>query len=247
VKKCQKKFINSSSILIEYQWDYGQEYDKFICRIRIFRGETLMMRLLSIGIDCVSAAIFVIPALAILQCTIYRKWEFKSFCVKLIFAFYAIALFSVVGVPAVGIFQVDFGLNLIPFADIVNSPFAYMKNTILNIILFIPMGFFVPAVWKNFRSFKTMFSMGLAVSLGIELLQIFTFRLTDIDDLITNTAGTVLGYEISRRFSFPFSLKSVDSKGILVRYEPVLILAVTLLISMFLKPIVSDSIWNIMI
>ena len=214
-----------------------------------------MMRLLSIGIDCVSAAIFVIPALAILQCTIYRKWEFKPFCVKLIFAFYAIALFSVVGVPAVGTFQMDFGLNLIPFADIVNSPFAdivnspfaYMKNTILNIILFIPMGFFVPVVWKNFRSFKTMFFMGLAVSLGIELLQIFTFRLTDIDDLITNTAGTVLGYEISRRFSFPFSLKSVDSKGILVRYEPVLILAVTLLVSMFLKPIVSDSIWNIMI
>lgn len=100
-----------------------------------------MMRLLSIGIDCVSAAIFVIPALAILQCTIYRKWEFKPFCVKLIFAFYAIALFSVVGVPAVGTFQMDFGLNLIPFADIVNSPFAYMKNTILNIILFIPMGF----------------------------------------------------------------------------------------------------------
>lgn len=74
-----------------------------------------MMRLLSIGIDCVSAAIFVIPALAILQCTIYRKWEFKPFCVKLIFAFYAIALFSVVGVPAVVTFQIDFGLNLIPF------------------------------------------------------------------------------------------------------------------------------------
>ena len=201
-----------------------------------------MMRLLSIGIDCVSAAIFVIPALAILQCTIYRKWEFKPFCVKLIFAFYAIALFSVVGVPAVVTFQIDFGLNLIPFIDIVNSPFAYMKNTILNIILFIPMGFFVPAVWKNYRSFKTMFFMGLAVSLGIELL-----RLTDIDDLITNTAGTVLGYEISRRFSFPFSLKSVDSKGILVRYEPVLILAVTFLVSMFLKPILSDSIWNIII
>lgn len=80
-----------------------------------------MMRLLSIGIDCVSAAIFVIPALAILQCTIYRKWEFKPFCVKLIFAFYALALFSVVGVPAVGTFQMDFGLNLIPFADIVNK------------------------------------------------------------------------------------------------------------------------------
>ena len=86
--------------------------------------------------------------------------------------------------------------------------------------------------------------MGLAVSLGIELLQIFTFRLTDIDDLITNTAGTVIGYEISRRFSFPFSLKSVDQKEVLVRYEPVLILMVMLLISMFLKPMVSDGIWN---
>ncbi len=207
-----------------------------------------MMRLLSIWIDCTSVAIFVIPALAILQCTIYRKWEFKPFCVKLIFAFYALALFSVVGVPAVGTFQMDFGLNLIPFADIVNSPFAYMKNTILNIILFIPMGFLYLRSGRISGLSKTMFSMGLAVSLGIELLQIFTFRLTDIDDLITNTAGTVLGYENKQKiFFFPFSLKSVDSKGILVRYEPVLILAVTLLVSMFLKPIVSDSIWNIMI
>lgn len=92
-----------------------------------------------------------------------------------------------------------------------------------------------------------MFFMGLAVSLGIELLQIFTFRLTDIDDLITNTAGAVMGYEISRRFFFPFSLKTEESKESLVRYEPVLILAVMLLISMFLKPMVSDGIWNIMI
>ena len=177
--------------------------------------------------------------------TLLPTWQQRIFTFR--WGSGGISMFSVVGVPAVGTFQIDFGLNLIPFADIVNSPFAYMKNTILNIILFIPMGFFVPAVWKNYRSFKTMFFMGLAVSLGIELLQIFTFRLTDIDDLITNTAGTVLGYEISRRFSFPFSLKSVDSKGILVRYEPVLILAVTLLVSMFLKPMVSDGIWNIMI
>ena len=58
-----------------------------------------MMRLLSIWIDCTSVAIFVIPALAILQCTIYRKWEFKPFCVKLIFAFYALALVFGCGCP----------------------------------------------------------------------------------------------------------------------------------------------------
>ena len=30
----------------------------------------------------------------------------------------------------------------------------------------------------------------------IEILQIFTFRLTDINDLITNTLGTIAGYFI---------------------------------------------------
>ena len=143
---------------------------------------------------------------------------------------------------------IDFSLNLIPFIDIVNSPLSYMKNTILNIILFIPMGYFAPSVWKNYRSLKSMFFMGFAVSLGIELLQILTFRLTDIDDLITNTAGTVIGSEMSRKFCIPFSFQSaIPKKEALVRYEPILILAVMLLISMFLKPIVSDSVWNMVI
>ncbi len=39
-KMSEKKFIKSSSILMEYQWDCGQEYDKFICKIRIFRRKT---------------------------------------------------------------------------------------------------------------------------------------------------------------------------------------------------------------
>ena len=34
------------------------------------------------------------------------------------------------------------------------------------------------------------------MSFTIEVLQLFTFRLTDIDDLIMNTLGTLLGYGI---------------------------------------------------
>ncbi len=154
------------------------------------------------------------------------------------------AVFSAVGIPTVGTFKVDFGVNLIPLIDIINSPLEYIKNTILNIILFVPMGFLVPAIWKNYRSIKTMFFMGLALSVSIEILQIFTFRLTDIDDLITNTAGTIIGYDISKRFSFKLPLKSADNKEYLIRYEPVIILAVMLLIGVFLKPIVSNSIWD---
>ena len=149
------------------------------------------MRLLSIGIDCISSIIFVIPAVIILQYAIFRKRNFNQFIAILIFALYSIAVFSVVGVPTAGTFKVDFGFNLIPLIDIVNSPLDYIKNTILNIILFIPLGILAPAIWKNYRSIKTMFFMGLALSVSIEILQIFTFRLTDIDDLITNTGRSV--------------------------------------------------------
>ena len=203
-----------------------------------------MIRLLSIGIDYISSIIFVVPVVIILRYAIFRQRNLNQFIAILIFALYSTAVFSFVGIPTVGTFKVDFGVNLIPLIDIVNSPLDYIKNTILNIILFVPIGFLVPAIWKNYRSIKTMFFMGLALSVSIEILQIFTFRLTDIDDLITNTAGTIIGYELSKKFSFKLPLKLDDNKKYLIRYEPVIILAVMLLIEVFLKPIVSSSMWD---
>ena len=203
-----------------------------------------MLRFLSIGIDCISSIIFVISAILVLQYLIFRQRNFNQFIAILIFSLYSIAVFTIVGIPTLGTFRVDLGFNLIPLIDIVNSPLAYTKNTILNIILFVPLGFLVPAIWKNYRSIKTMFFMGFALSVSIEVLQIFTFRLTDIDDLITNTAGAVLGYYIAKRCSFKLPLKIPDHNGDLMQYEPVIILVVMLLIAVFLKPIVSNGIWD---
>lgn len=208
-----------------------------------------MIHILSIGIDCISSIIFVIPAVIILQCAVFRQRNFNHFIAILIFALYSIAVFSVVGIPAVDTFKVDFSLNLIPLIDIANSPLEYMKNTILNIILFIPFGFFVPVIWKSYRSVKIMFFMGFAVSVTVEVLQIFTFRLTDIDDLLTNTTGTVIGYYISKRFSFKLLFRLTDNKANVIRYEPepFIIIIVMLLIMVFLKPIVSNGIWDIVL
>ena len=206
-----------------------------------------MIRLLSIGIDCISSIIFVVPAVLILWYTIFRKRNLNEMIAGLIFAFYLIAVFSVVGIPTVGTFKVNFSFNLIPLIDIVNSPLEYIKNTVLNIILFMPLGFLVPAIWKKYRSIKTMFFMGFALSVCIEVLQIFTFRLTDIDDLITNTAGTVLGYYICKRFSFQLPFKLADTKEDSIQYEPFIILAVMFLIGVFLKPIVSNGMWDIVL
>ncbi len=206
-----------------------------------------MLRLLSIGIDCFSSIIFVVPAIIFLQYAIFKQRNFNQFIAVLVFAIYSLAVFSVVGIPATGTFHVDFGFNLIPIIDIVNSPFDYIKNTILNIILFMPLGFLVPAIWENFRSIKKMVFMGLAVSISIEILQIFSHRLTDIDDLITNTAGTIIGYCLSKKISYKLPLKLPDNKERSIQCEPIIILLVMLLIGVFLKPIVSDGIWNMIL
>lgn len=48
-----------------------------------------MLRLLSIGIDCISSAIFVIPTVLILQYAVFRQRNFKQLIAVLIFAFYS--------------------------------------------------------------------------------------------------------------------------------------------------------------
>lgn len=74
----------------------------------------------------------------------------------------------------------------------------------LNIILFIPLGFLIPIIWKEERKICRIALRGFMFSLIIELLQIFCGRITDIDDLIANTIGCIIGYLI---FKVIFSFK----------------------------------------
>ena len=76
--------------------------------------------------------------------------------------------------------------------------FSDCKNSLLNVLLFVPLGFFLPLFWKKFSAFGYTLLFGFCTSLLIELLQIFTFRATDVNDLMTNTVGTVLGYLLAR-------------------------------------------------
>ena len=146
------------------------------------------------------------------------------------------------------VLRVDLSFNLIPLIDIFASPVEYITNTILNILLFIPMGFLLPAIWKAYRPIKKTVLMGLLISVIIELLQIFTFRLTDIDDLITNTLGTFLGYYCGKMFSFKLPFKmSTNDENISTKYELMIILVTIFLIAFFLKPLVSNEIWDIVL
>jgi glycopeptide antibiotics resistance protein len=104
-------------------------------------------------------------------------------------------------------------VNLIPldysFRCFLQDPAAHLtafcvKNTLGNIALFIPLGVLAPLVSARFRSLGRMLLLAVCLSLSIETIQfVLRFfgnpRAVDIDDVILNTLGAVLGYLLVRR------------------------------------------------
>lgn len=81
-------------------------------------------------------------------------------------------------------------INLMPFTD-----GGGQIGMLLNAILFVPLGTLLPLLFDGCRLRRTA-AIGFALSLLIELSQLFNYRATDIDDLIMNTLGTVIGYAV---------------------------------------------------
>ena len=86
-------------------------------------------------------------------------------------------------------------INLVPFIDVINKRGDHLRQIILNIIMTIPFGFFLPLVGKKMNLIKTVL-ITTAFSISIEFLQLFSiaYRATDITDVITNTLGGLIGY-----------------------------------------------------
>ena len=103
--------------------------------------------------------------------------------------------------------QLRGNMNLIPFHTISNywKVVKRMEYTSLfyhcvinlggNIFLFIPIGYFLPRLWPGLRNFFAfLLTCVLSITL-VELLQLVTLRGSlDIDDLILNLSGMLLGY-----------------------------------------------------
>lgn len=75
-------------------------------------------------------------------------------------------------------------------------------NPLLNIAMFVPLGVLFPLAAKPFRRWYGMLAVGLGTSLIIEALQYILDRgQADVDDLICNTLGAMLGYCLCMLFS----------------------------------------------
>lgn len=91
-----------------------------------------------------------------------------------------------------------------------------LENIIGNIILFLPLGIFLPCISPAVNSTKKVAVICLCCSFSIELVQFLlrkfgTYRTVDIDDVILNTAGGLLGWLIFDRLlrRHPFLQKHI--------------------------------------
>ena len=88
-------------------------------------------------------------------------------------------------------------VNLIPIERILwfDTPKDLLINIIGNVALFIPTGIIMPIVFKRLDRWWKAIPAGMLISLAIEVLQLpFASRASDIDDLILNSLGVIIGY-----------------------------------------------------
>ncbi len=100
-------------------------------------------------------------------------------------------------------------VNLVPFRTVIaqlspEAPPTAVAQIIGNVALLFPFGVLAPAVFPGLRRLGSLSIAAICVTAGIELLQLLQkvaligSRSIDVDDVILNTAGALLGFLVWR-------------------------------------------------
>lgn len=174
----------------------------------------------------------------VLHCT-GKKQTIAHTVLTFVFCFYLFGILTMTGIWWLRPFSPKF--VWVPFVDMVRGPI----DTALNVLLFIPLGFFLPVLYERFDSFKPVVLTGFLISLSVEIIQMFGCGATDINDLITNTSGTCLGfcvYSWVRRIVPKSWQKALRVEGPQCYYE----LAFCWLVSMLIMTTIQLSVFHLM-
>jgi len=108
-----------------------------------------------------------------------------------------------------------FEVNLKVFGTITNNIYGN-RYVVENIFMFIPLGMLFPLLWKRLNSAINCLIVGFFFSLLIEVSQYVTKRgYFQVDDLIFNTLGALLGFYVLSGLKALFSKAAENKKGIL--------------------------------
>ncbi len=136
----------------------------------------------------------------IMRVTIYFKGESRRLVIheeifSFLFLAYLLVLYSLVTSQDIQAYN---GTNFMPFREILRYDVGtreFYKQVIGNIILFIPFGYFVSAYCK-IKNLGTITIVSLLSSAVIEVVQHYIGRSFDVDDIILNVVGGVIGFLI---------------------------------------------------
>lgn len=121
-----------------------------------------------------------------------KKQTMSHIIVSFVFCFYLVGILTMTGVCIGGSFAPR--IVYVPFVDMIRGPI----DTVLNIFLFVPLGFMLPILYRKYDRIGKIALVALLVSLSVEIAQMFGTGATDINDLITNTVGACLGFVLFR-------------------------------------------------
>lgn len=142
--------------------------------------------------------ISIVVAVSFRICYLIRNHEklcIYSELLKLTFLIYILCLFQVVT------FQDDVSWatnNFIPFKEILRYNITsrlFFKNVLGNMILFAPFGFFTSYYLKVDKMHLPVV-LTLITSIAVEIVQMCIGRVFDVDDIILNLVGGILGFFI---------------------------------------------------
>ena len=145
-----------------------------------------------------------------------KKQAIGHIIVSFLLCFYLIGILTMTGVCLKGAFAPR--IVYIPFVDMIRGP----VDTVLNILLFVPLGIFLPLLYDKFDRIGKIAFIGFLISLSVEIAQMFGYGATDINDLIANTIGACIGYGIYKLLykAIPESwMKQIKVKGSQCYYE----------------------------
>ena len=197
------------------------------------------MLLFSLELDLFCAGLILVPFFLLLNR--FRFRDLTKAALYCVFSLYLVAVYHLVGLPCITYINPGVNLNLIPLVGMAGD----LRSTLLNVALFIPLGILLRLLWKPFRNGSRAILFGFGLSLCIELLQLLTLRATDINDLITNTLGTFLGFLLAGLLvarTPPGRMEGYDN-----RWDAHLLCGLVFAVMFFADPYIFTFFWNLIL
>jgi len=106
----------------------------------------------------------------------------------------------------------------------VNGLAVDWRNIILNICMFMPLGFLLPLGFKCFKSFWITSLIGFLLTIIIEGIQLYYhLGMFELDDLMNNTIGTMIGFGFYALYTKFILKRTINQKKIILSQIPLVV------------------------